>query len=205
MTIRIGNYLRGLGIDQRGITGLETAIVLIAFVVVSSVFAFAALSTGLFTTDAAKQTIHAGLDETSGTMELKGSVTATNDVTGSSGYVSDLAFWVANAAGGANTNLTPGNTVIKYTDPTQTKTFDDTTGSTFLSTPLGNADTDTFLEMGETFEIKLVGIESGGANGLTNNLTANTTFILEVIPPLGAALYIERSTPASFNPTDSLD
>ena len=34
-------------IDQRGITGLETAIVLIAFVVVSSVFAFAALSTGL--------------------------------------------------------------------------------------------------------------------------------------------------------------
>ena len=38
-----------LGQDQRGITGLETAIVLIAFVVVSSVFAFAALSTGLFT------------------------------------------------------------------------------------------------------------------------------------------------------------
>ena len=34
--------------EQRGITGLETAIVLIAFVVVSSVFAFAALSTGLF-------------------------------------------------------------------------------------------------------------------------------------------------------------
>ena len=31
---------------QEGVTGLETAIVLIAFVVVSSVFAFAALSTG---------------------------------------------------------------------------------------------------------------------------------------------------------------
>lgn len=30
--------------DQRGITGLETAIVLIAFVVVSSVFAFAAVT-----------------------------------------------------------------------------------------------------------------------------------------------------------------
>ena len=33
--------------DQKGITGLETAIVLIAFVVVASVFAFAVLSTGL--------------------------------------------------------------------------------------------------------------------------------------------------------------
>ena len=42
---------RGLWRDRRGITGLETAIVLIAFVVVSSVFAFAALSTGLFTSD----------------------------------------------------------------------------------------------------------------------------------------------------------
>ena len=39
--------LRSLLPNQRGITGLETAIVLIAFVVVSSVFAFAALSIGL--------------------------------------------------------------------------------------------------------------------------------------------------------------
>ncbi len=39
--------------DQRGITGLETAIVLIAFVVVSSVFAFAALSTGMISSDKA--------------------------------------------------------------------------------------------------------------------------------------------------------
>ena len=37
--------------ERSGITGLETAIVLIAFVVVSSVFAFAALSTGLFSSD----------------------------------------------------------------------------------------------------------------------------------------------------------
>ena len=58
--------------DQRRITGLETAIVLIAFVVVSSVFAFAALSTGLFTTDKAKETIKAGLSEARGTMELTG-------------------------------------------------------------------------------------------------------------------------------------
>ena len=83
---------RSLGRDQRGITGLETAIVLIAFVVVSSVFAFAALSTGLFTTDKAKSTIHAGLAETQGTMELKGSVIATSAVSGSAGTVSDLGL-----------------------------------------------------------------------------------------------------------------
>ena len=205
MTNLARKFIRGLGGDQRGITGLETAIVLIAFVVVSSVFAFAALSTGLFTTDKAKSTIHAGLAETQGTMELKGSITATSDTTGSAGFVSDLSFWVSNAAGGENTDLTPGKTIIKYTDPTQVKTYDDTVGSTFTATGLGTADADTFLERGEVYEIKLTGIESGGANGLTNNLTANITFSLEVIPPTGAILFIERTTPASFNTNDSLD
>ncbi len=80
--------------NQRGITGLETAIVLIAFVVVSSVFAFAALSTGLFSSDKAKETIQAGLAETRGSMELKGSVVLTSSVSGTAGTVSDIAFQV---------------------------------------------------------------------------------------------------------------
>jgi flagellin FlaB len=93
MTNLVRKFIKGLsplGRDQRGITGLETAIVLIAFVVVSSVFAFAALSTGLFTTDKAKDTIHAGLSEARGTMELKGSVIATAGTTGNSGTVDKL-------------------------------------------------------------------------------------------------------------------
>ena len=40
--------------EQRGITGLETAIVLIAFVVVASVFAFTVLTTGIFTSQEAQ-------------------------------------------------------------------------------------------------------------------------------------------------------
>ena len=50
---KIAGWLRR---DEQGITGLETAIVLIAFVVVSSVFAFAALSTGLFSSDKPEST-----------------------------------------------------------------------------------------------------------------------------------------------------
>ena len=58
--------------NEAGITGLETAIVLIAFVVVSSVFAFAALSTGLFSADKSRETINAGLSEARGTVEGSG-------------------------------------------------------------------------------------------------------------------------------------
>ncbi len=66
--------LRNVRHDSRGVTGLETAIVLIAFVVVSTVFAFAALSTGLFSADKSKDTIEAGLAESRSTVEVKGAV-----------------------------------------------------------------------------------------------------------------------------------
>ena len=41
-------YLSNIYKEQKGITGLETAIILIAFVVVAAVFAYTVLSAGLF-------------------------------------------------------------------------------------------------------------------------------------------------------------
>ena len=63
--------------DQRGVTGLETAIILIAFVVVASVFAFTVLSTGIFSAERGKETIHAGLKGARSSLALKGSVLAS--------------------------------------------------------------------------------------------------------------------------------
>ena len=192
--------------NQRGITGLETAIVLIAFVVVSSVFAFAALSTGLFSSDKAKETIQAGLAETRGSMELKGSVILIA-TTGTAGIVSDIAFQVANAAGGESIDLTPGKTLIKYTDDTQSKMFTSTAG--FTSTGLGDADSDKLLERNEVYELQLIDLETGthatNDDTLANTLGTNTTFSLEIIPPRGAVLFIERTTPVYLDATISLD
>ena len=191
--------------DQRGITGLETAIVLIAFVVVSSVFAFAALSTSLFSSDKAKETIQAGLSETRGSMELKGSVILTASTTGTSGVVSDIAFQVASAAGGESIDLTPGKTIIKYTDSGQSKIFQSTSG--FTVTGLGTADSDNLLERNEVYEIQLIDLETTGSGNdtLTAQLQTNKTFSLEVIPPSGAVLFIERTTPVFLDTTTSLN
>ena len=187
--------------DQRGITGLETAIVLIAFVVVSSVFAFAALSTGLFSSDKAKETITAGLAETRGTLEQKGSIILTSSTTGTSGVVSNIEFQVSNAAAGEPIDLTPGNTIIRYSDKNQVKNL--TTSAHFTSTNIATfGDTDKLLERGEIFEIKLLALD--GATRDTN-LGPNTEFTLEVVPPRGAVLYISRTTPTSFETKDVLD
>jgi hypothetical protein len=52
---------------------METAIILMAFVVVASIYAFTVLSTGIFSADKGKETIHAGLGEAGGPVELEGS------------------------------------------------------------------------------------------------------------------------------------
>ena len=197
--------LRSLLPNQRGITGLETAIVLIAFVVVSSVFAFAALSIGLFSADKAKDTIQAGLAETRGSMELKGSVVLSASTTGTSGVVSNIAFQVSNVAGGEAIDLTPGKTIIKYNDDTQSKIFDASSG--FTITAIGSADADKLLELKEIYEINLINLDTTGTgkNTLTNKLQTSKTFSLEIIPPRGAVLFIERTTPVYLDTRTSLD
>ncbi len=184
--------------DQRGITGLETAIVLIAFVVVSSVFAFAALSTGLFTTDKAKETIHAGLSEARGTMELKGSVIADATVAGSGGVVEEIVFQVANAAAGEPIDLSQGNTIIRYTDKSQTANLN--TATEFSISDMGTGDSDDMLERGEVFEIAILNMDSPWTGtDLSIDLGTDTEFTLEIIPPKGAVLFIQRVTPVSFD------
>jgi len=199
----IGNFwarLKAWLPDQRGITGLETAIVLIAFVVVSSVFAFAALSTGLFSSDKAKETISAGLAETRGTLEQKGSIILKASTTGTSGVVSQIQFQVTNAAAGEPIDMTPGNTIIRYSDKNQVKNL--TTSSLFTSTNIAAfGDSDNLLEQGEIFEIKLIALN----DNLTTNLGPSTEFTLEVVPPRGAVLFISRRTPVSFESIDILD
>jgi flagellin FlaB len=187
--------------DQRGITGLETAIVLIAFVVVSSVFAFAALSTGLFSSDKAKETISAGLAEARGTLELKGSVIAkVSGTTGSSGVVTSIEFQVSNAAAGEAIDLTPGNTIIKYSDSAQTVNMN--SSSEFTATNVASfGDNDKLLEVGEVFEIVLLNMSTQ----LSTNLGTNKTFTLELVPPSGAVLFIGRRTPTSLEASNNLN
>ena len=57
--------LRNLHRGQRGITGLETAIILIAFVTVASVLGYSVLSAGIFSAERGKETVYQGLEQAS--------------------------------------------------------------------------------------------------------------------------------------------
>ena len=103
---------------QNGITGLETAIVLIAFVVAASVFAFTILSAGVFSSEANKQTIHAGLKETRTRLRQHGSAFAFSGYVGNTQAVHKLVFIVSNSLAGEPVDLiAPHTTDDPGTDP----------------------------------------------------------------------------------------
>jgi flagellin FlaB len=188
----IARRLRRLD-DERGITGLETAIILIAFVVVAAVFAFVVLSTGLFSSERGKEAVYAGLAKTRGTMELSSSVIAGSNGTS----VTTIDFDMTLAAGGDSVNLDPAattnRTVISYIDNATV-----VNDLTYTATPItGNAN--TLLEPGELIRIS---IDLAGA-GVT--VGTNQTFTLEIKPPTGSYMVLQRTTPAAFETVNNLN
>jgi len=61
---------------EQDITGLETAIILIAFVVLASVFVYVVPFAGIFSAQKNKEAVYTSLGEAQGSLELKGSVIA---------------------------------------------------------------------------------------------------------------------------------
>jgi archaeal flagellin FlaB len=189
-------YFKNIYKEQKGITGLETAIILIAFVVVAAVFAYTVLSAGLFSTQKAQEAVYSGLKSTESTMAIKGDIIATASATGAAGHITTLTFTVANVAGGESVDLTTtaggkNVTVISYVDSTQ-KIQDLSWTKAFI----GSNDGDDLLDPGEKCQITVtLGITSLGIN---------QTFSLEIKSANGAVLTVERTTPATFELVNDL-
>jgi len=180
-------FARKISRNQEGITGLETAIILIAFVIVASVFAYVVLSAGLFSSQKAKEAVYSGMEETRSTVEVKGDVIAKME----SSVVTELYITV----GGR-----PGNVPVDFTD-----TSDNTTGNKVIisfmdqyqrintvnwtMTKLNSTNDDNLLD---AYELFLLTVDLS----VTDNVGPYHTFTLEVKPPVGPVLPIERTVPA---------
>jgi flagellin FlaB len=176
---------------EDGITGLETAIILIAFVIVASVFAFVVLSTGLFSSERGKEAVFAGLEKARGNLEVRGALTVSDiNTDGTIDSNDEIVFNVALAAGGFPISLDPAaytNTVVVNWIDAQDRVAD-----TDYSVNWILHDSDTLLEVGELAEIT-VNPPAGSSLG------QNETFTLEVVPPSGGTNLIERTMPPAID------
>jgi flagellin FlaB len=189
----VNRFFKGLRRGQKGITGLETAIILIAFVTVASVLAYSVLSAGIFSSEKGKAAVYQGLDQASASMELRGDVVALGTVNAdpTKSTVDTVQFTIASVLQNGSVDMTepPANAVvINYTDSNGVN-----------STNLQN------------WTATLVGAERGVATMLdadeqmviavtlpTNTLAGYDSFTLQVIPPQGAAITINRTLPGSI-------
>ena len=189
--------------DQKGITGLETAIILIAFVVVASVFAYTILSAGIFSAEKGKEAIHSGLATARASLQLSGPVLARD--TDSDNNVDQMLIVIANSLKGTPMNLVPTvdsdsdgllsdespklhSLVITFIDQAQM-----VTDIAWTAAEVGKGDGDQLMETGERFEL-LVDLTA-----ISPAVNENDTFVLEIKPGKGAQMTIERTMPGRID------
>jgi archaeal flagellin FlaB len=216
--------LRKIYRNQKGITGLETAIILIAFVVVASVFAYTVLSAGIFSSQKGKEAIYAGLSEARATLEPKGGMLAYKGTVNATDTAAKVSFVVTNAMDGQAIDLTPSYVItanalaantaahvalISYVD--KNWLINDAAWTVAF---IGKNNGDNLLESGEQAVITVWMLDCsnvtagtyavGAANGSfisdnTKMLAPYDTFTVEVKAAKGAALTMQRTLPARID------
>ena len=178
--------------DENGFTGLEAAIVLIAFVVVAAVFSYVMLGAGFFTTQKSQEVVHTGVTQASSSLAPSGDVIVKS---ANNNEANEVTFYVTNTAGGTPVDL--NKTVLTYTDNNDfvTKEYS-SAGNGWVYTPIvyEPGHNDNLLEAGEKYKI-VVTLSTIGA---TTAPGINEKIKLEVKPPEGAVMSIIKTMPPAL-------
>ena len=189
--------------DQKGITGLETAIILIAFVVVASVFAYTILSAGIYSSEKGKEAIHSGLSTARASIQLSGPILARD--TDSDNDVDQMLIVIANSLKGTPLNLVPtvdsdGDGLLSDESPklhslviTFINQSQRVTDIAWTATEVGKGDGDNLMETGERFELVV------DLTAISPAIKQNDTFVLEIKPGKGSSITLERTMPGRID------
>ena len=188
-----------------GITGLETAVVLITFVLASTVFAATVIQAGLFSSGKSKEAIGEGLKASVSAMSVIGHVVAVDHdgdkvldevqiplagVLGE-GAVIDLGFTLDSNGDGllSDEPSKVHSTMVSFSD--EHRSISDIA---WTVSGMGRDDGDSLLEEGEQYrlDVSLVAISS-------QPLAPWQRFTIEILPAGGRPLVISRTVPALFS------
>jgi flagellin FlaB len=194
--------------SDAGFTGLEAAIVLIAFVVVAAVFSYVVLGAGFFTTQKSQQVVHTGVQQASSTLEVAGSVYGV-DISYDIDELDTINFSLALAPGGTPVDF--DKVVLTYSNSSEVMTLQ---YQGFLEAGYGGSGTSIgpgewavatvehdvgthnhLLESGEIFDIMAM-----PPDGIYPNDEIN----LEIKPAVGPSLLITRKMPGWLNTVNVL-
>jgi flagellin FlaB len=186
-------------VNDEGFTGLEAAIVLIAFVVVAAVFSYVVLGAGFFTTQKAQETVYKGVEQSTTNIQMIGNVygLASTPATG----IDQIRFSIGLAPGAPSINLEKMNIIVSTPSygPTTLVWVNATTSTSntnFVALKNGNATlgAQSTMTAGDQMEIRF-------------NITAvakDTKINIEMRPGVGAALPFSKTTPPAITENNVL-
>jgi len=203
---------------EAGFTGLEAAIVLIAFVVVAATFSYVILGAGFFTTQTAQATVHTGVAQASSSLEVVGNVMGIKNAD-STGQLSYVNTSVALTAGGTAMDLT--QMVISYSDNNQGRnpSINSTVGLTCNNLTAGNLGTTVPSQDNLQWCVsqKINDLNAAAPNNLLepneiwilsiqtpNTATVNTKLTFNLQPAVGAVLPISRTLPGGLSAVQAI-
>jgi flagellin FlaB len=179
--------------DEKGFTGLEAAIVLIAFVVVAAVFSYVMLGAGFFTTQKSQEVVHTGVAQASSSVELSGDLIARGDTVAKN--IVNVSMFLQLTSGGSSVDM--NRTLIVYSSPRVVPK--DLTNNTTANANnfqivriYNDANSNYLIDRTETFEV-LVQINA------LDTVGPNQEFQIEIKPPQGATYTVHRKAPPAIS------
>jgi archaeal flagellin FlaB len=175
-------------------TGLEAAIVLIAFVVVAAVFSYVILGAGFFTTQKAQETVYKSVEQSTTNLQLIGNVYGLTSDPASG--IDEIKFSIGLAPGARAVDLTKLRIVFSTpgTSPVILEPGNNATTTTFTAKDAGAGSSLDSMTTDQQIEIDF----------MVEPVPVNTRINLEIRPPVGAALPFSKTTPATITNTSVL-
>jgi len=192
---------------RRAMTGLETAIILVAFVITAAAFAFVVLNMGFLTAEKAQSVIGSGMREAGSSMLVDSGIVAQfSNVSGAQPDIClvKLTFYLKLSQGNEPVDLGDGNMVATYTN-LRCHGLIYATNGTIMTISGVNSDGDQLLEDGEKYkvvidftELAVDGVDP--VAGSRPHLYAHPyeEFRVELRPSVGAVLTVEKPVPAVY-------
>jgi archaeal flagellin FlaB len=198
--------MKALSGSEEAFTGLEAAIVLIAFVVVAAVFSYVVLGAGFFTTQKSQEVVHSGVEAASANIEILGDVYGFNgtpfgDVSGG-GKMTRVNFTIGLSAGGTpidmqRMTIVYSNATGRYELGMTSPWFSTVANGNWTVVKMDGGDVNALLEKGEQADIA---VRVFGARPAL----PRDWITIEIQPIEGATLTIRKTIPAALEPVQKL-
>jgi archaeal flagellin FlaB len=186
--------MRQLKSDDNTFTGLEAAIVLIAFVVIAAVFSYVVLRSEFLPNQNSQETTKSMEHAAGSAIRLAGNVYGLASVPSSG--INEIRFSIGLAPGESSINLTKMTIVFSTpaTYPTTLVLGTTVAEDTFTTRLNGRGDSLRSMDQGQPIEIDFK----------VAPVPANTSMTIEIRPSTGAALSFTRTVPPTISKTNVL-